>query len=335
MLSKITSLMIETVGACNLRCHMCPTINYENGSHIIADEAFSNILSFIKTNDVTFIDISGWGEPLLDRKLPDRISQIKAINSDIFIMFTSNGTLFDENNTDRILASGVDQINISFDSADKNNYEKIRVNSNYDQIVVNLNLLSNKLDRYKTKLTANCVVMRDNFDDMDIIADFFSKLNFDWVCFKPLNVITSKDNLRHVINKKRIYKRFLSIKDKYSNRIPVNGFDLTDNDLINDCLGKVAKGAIFINCEGDVSPCCHLGHHAPHIRKSLIFYRQKKDFFFSFGNLLVERLEDIINKEMYRNFIKCFTEQECLPEVCIGCNLYNKKYYSKIKSFPL
>lgn len=330
MTQGINTLIIETVGSCNLRCKICPTNDYTAGKSLMGDSIFEKIIDIIKRYDIKVVDMTGWGEPLLDPKLEKRIIEIKQTKKNIFIEFSTNGTLFTKKRIAQILKTGIDHICISFDAGSKETYEKIRINSNYEKLIENLKLLSSLRDEEKTKLSAVFVVIKENFPEMDNFVELFYKLGFDFVTFKPLDVLSNKENLKSIVEKKSIQKRFLNIKGKYRDKIIVREWDLSINEIENDCLAKAASGAIFINCRGDISPCCNLGHHVPNIRNISFFNYVKKDNFFSFGNILSESFEKIIGSEMYKNFINAFKDSH-LPEPCKGCRLVSKKVRRRIR----
>lgn len=158
----------------------------------------------------------------------------------------------------------------------------------------------------------------------------FDKLGFDFVTFKPLDVLSSKEDLNSIVKKKSIRKRFLNLKEKYRDKIIVCEWDLSTNEIENDCLARAASGAIFINCIWDVSPCCNLAHPVPNVRKMSLFNYIKKDNFFSFGNIFSESLERIIESEMYKNFINAYKDSH-LPAPCKGCRLVSEKLSRRMR----
>lgn len=244
--------------------------------------------------------------------------------------FTTNGTLFHKERVTSILDSGVDWISISFDGASKEVYERIRTGSSYEGVLENLRFLSSTRDKERTGLSAVCVVMRENLQEMDNLVELFYELGFDRVTFKPLDVVSKKEDLRSIVPKESVYQIFSNLKQKYEGRIAVNEWDLSANNIENDCLARVASGAIFINCLGDVCPCCNLGHHVPNLGTGSLFKRFKKDNFFSFGSIVSESFESIIDSRMYKDFITAF-KTSYLPEPCRGCRLISERLSKRVK----
>ena len=174
------------------------------------------------------------------------------------------------------------------------------------------------------------VVMKYNFHEMEDFVRLFYKLGFDSIIFKPVDVISSKNDLKLVIRKEKIYNKYLELQKMYGDKIEILEWDVSNNYPKDDCLARAASGTIFINCMGDVSPCCNLGHHVPRIiKKYRIFNSIIKDSFFSFGNLLLEDLNNILKSNRYKSFIRAF-KNSCLPEPCRGCRLVSKELSKNI-----
>jgi len=76
------------------------------------------------------------GEPLLHK---DIFSMIKyAKSQDIHVVLHTNATLLSREKIYQLLNSGVDVVSFSFDGYDKETYEKMRVNANFENTLTNL-----------------------------------------------------------------------------------------------------------------------------------------------------------------------------------------------------
>lgn len=327
---KIKKLILETIGSCNLECIMCPTIHYTDDKFLMKDEVFNKVLENIKYNEITYVDMTGWGEPFLDKSLEQRINKIKEIDSKIIVVVTTNATLFNQDRIDVIAKSGLDHINVSFDGGTKEVYESIRIHANYEDVVEKLKNLSNHPDR-KYGLSSTCVIMKNNFHDMENYVKLFEDLGFDLVTFKPLDVVSSKKDLSYIIDKEKIYNEYKRLKLLYQDRINIRQSNLSDNTLEGDCYANVAGGTVFINCNGDITPCCNLGHHVPSLREKLFYTKVKKDNFFRFGSIKDKTFKDIEKSPLYREFTEAFYKN-MLPTVCEGCTLVSDKIQKNLVS---
>ena len=301
---------------------MCPTIHYETGKLLMEDAIFDKIITFIEKNEVKVIDMTGWGEPLLDKSLPEKIKHIKRVSPKTQVVFSSNGTLFSDTMIEDILSSGVDRINISFDGATKETYGKVRLNSDFNVVTSMLRSLV-KINNNRIWLSSTFVVMKDNYNEMEKYIELFHDIGFDEILFKPLNVISTRENKKHVLEKNIINDTYIFLKKKYEGKIVLNAWDLLENKVENNCLANAANNTFFINCNGDVSPCCNLGHHVPSLRNNLLINYQNKDNFFSFGSIINNELQNILDGKLFKSFENAFLNRR-LPHVCKGCLLVSK-----------
>ena len=70
---------IETVNACNARCKMCTINDWERNYPTMKDDVFTKIADDLIENKRFLKRVSLYrdGEPLLDKKLPQRIKYLK------------------------------------------------------------------------------------------------------------------------------------------------------------------------------------------------------------------------------------------------------------------
>lgn len=131
---------IETVDGCNSKCIMC-TRSQESGKvfQYMDDETFAKIVEELKTYKdwIEMVILTGAGEPLLDRKLPERIHELKEIGMK-YVQFSTNASLLTEDWVYRLYKSGVDDIRCSIDGHSKETYEAVRVGLDYDVVKNNV-----------------------------------------------------------------------------------------------------------------------------------------------------------------------------------------------------
>ena len=140
-------VMIETSSICNARCSFCPNVTLKRKHMVMPDDIFSCILSRIETEKIPverFI-LHLNGEPFTDRKLCLRIKEIKKRFHDIPVWFTTNFALPDHQMIEDLLASGADQITISLNTVDKDEYHDITGGLDFDRTISNLDYLLSRL----------------------------------------------------------------------------------------------------------------------------------------------------------------------------------------------
>lgn len=140
-------VMIETSSICNAKCSFCPNVTLKRKHMVMPDDIFSCILSRIETEKIPverFI-LHLNGEPFTDRKLCLRVKEIKKRFQDIPVWFTTNFALPDHQMIDDLIASGANQITISLNTVDKDEYHDITGGLDFDRTISNLDYLLSRL----------------------------------------------------------------------------------------------------------------------------------------------------------------------------------------------
>ena len=131
-----TRLWIESTDMCNLRCIMCL-----NKSVPMEKKGFMELGLYKKIID----EVSGYahdiclshrGEPLMHPEIFEMIEYAK--KRGLYVRLHTNATLLTEEKSRKLLDTGLDLISFSFDGYDKETYEKIRVNANFDITLDNI-----------------------------------------------------------------------------------------------------------------------------------------------------------------------------------------------------
>ncbi len=132
-------LQIETSSACNARCVMCPIDDWTRAEQLMSDEVFGKIVDDLRPHVdwIEMITLQAAGEPLIDKKLEQRIAALKGIGVRK-VVISCNGSLLTAERAAALIASGIDEITFSFDGATKETYEAIRRRLSYDAVVSNI-----------------------------------------------------------------------------------------------------------------------------------------------------------------------------------------------------
>jgi len=127
---------IEPTSCCNLRCVMCPNPKLKPSQKgYMPLERFKKIVDAI-TPYVNSVSICHRGEPLLHKGLCEMIEY--ASSRGIKTGIATNGTLLNEELSQRLIKSGLSRISFSFDGYDKETYEKIRVGAKFEVVLNNI-----------------------------------------------------------------------------------------------------------------------------------------------------------------------------------------------------
>jgi MoaA/NifB/PqqE/SkfB family radical SAM enzyme len=163
-------VQIEPVGQCNLRCQMCP-IQFRQDGPPFGPLAFMDFDVFTRILDqygnISELHLQGLGEPMMHPRFFDMVAY--ASSRGISVSTNSNLTLLSTRRAERCVTSGLDLLHVSIDGATAETYERIRVRSDYDRVLRNLQLLVETRQRLGSdhpRLRLVMVLMRQNLHEL-------------------------------------------------------------------------------------------------------------------------------------------------------------------------
>ncbi len=177
-----THLLIETIRGCNSRCIMCPhflaEIELEVKNGRMSEENFEKIFNkFIPhVSKIKFVSLWGLGEPLLDKGLFEKIKYLKKHNFKN-VAIATNADLMNEEKQTGLLESGIDTVICSIDGIDKKTHESIRRNTNFENIVKNVQSCIQKrnLGKYKTRFLIRMIRQKSNYQQWPQYVKYWKK----------------------------------------------------------------------------------------------------------------------------------------------------------------
>lgn len=123
--------IVETTAKCNLYCPMCPRETHKQPKEDMTDAIFERLVRE-SGRSAEHMMLIGLGEPFLDPKIVDRIEFCE--KHSISTLLSTNGTLLDEPNADRLLRSPLKHVTLSFDGATKESYEFYRKGAKFERV---------------------------------------------------------------------------------------------------------------------------------------------------------------------------------------------------------
>ncbi len=130
-------LRLENTNICNANCLFCPHPRMTRPQGIMDFDLFRKIIDQAAELRIPIISIHGFGEPLLDKHFFDRISYARE-KTDSILSTNTNASFINEENIDRLLCEGLDEIYISFDAATAQTYARIRPGLNFAKVEGNI-----------------------------------------------------------------------------------------------------------------------------------------------------------------------------------------------------
>jgi MoaA/NifB/PqqE/SkfB family radical SAM enzyme len=183
-------ITIESTTFCNLKCVMCRhgVEGKVTDKRHFPEHLVRRLIPFLAT--ASRFQLHGLGEPLMSPafwKLLDRITKVHRGAPEI--SFNTNGTLLTEKNIARLLATKAREINISFDAATAETYEKIR-GGDFSQLLDNVTALvraRSLAGRADFRIIVNMTLMRANIEELPQFIRLAKQLGVDEVGFWRMN----------------------------------------------------------------------------------------------------------------------------------------------------
>jgi len=129
-------IWLEPTNYCNLLCPFCPQSSPSAVPRGYMDyELYQKIISEAK-GGVYDINLCHRGESLFHKRIIDMI--VLAREAGLKTRLHTNATIMNKDMSRELLRSGLDLISFSFDGFEKETYEKLRVNANYEKTLNNI-----------------------------------------------------------------------------------------------------------------------------------------------------------------------------------------------------
>ncbi|MFL5286651.1 MAG: radical SAM/SPASM domain-containing protein [Rhodopila sp.] len=125
-------LYLEVTNRCNLLCETCPrTFDELEPPADMSWELFTQIVDQVP--NIARVVLHGVGEPMLVKALPRMIRYLK--DRGTYVLFNTNGTLLNPKKFQQIIDTGLDELRVSLDAADRKSYLAIRGKDFFNRIV--------------------------------------------------------------------------------------------------------------------------------------------------------------------------------------------------------
>lgn len=129
-------LWVEPTSFCNLKCPMCTSKDLPEGKIGYMDWGLYKKIIDEAKDFVYDINLFMGGESLFHKNLPEMIAYAKT--NGIGTRLSTNATVLTKEKRDALLDAGLDFIIFSFDGYEREVYEKIRVNANFEKTLGNI-----------------------------------------------------------------------------------------------------------------------------------------------------------------------------------------------------
>jgi len=138
-------LLIEPVSSCNLKCPFCfqtdKSFTRKPFMGVMKFDLFKKIVDEADQIGVGAVTLASRGEPTMHKEFIDMLKYLSSKKNIYEIKINTNATFLNENICHSIFENDVTQIIISSDHYLKNEYERLRVGSNFEKVVENVDRL--------------------------------------------------------------------------------------------------------------------------------------------------------------------------------------------------
>ncbi|QDY99972.2 radical SAM protein [Nitratireductor mangrovi] len=172
-------IRVETTNGCNAKCVICPHSAMERQIINMRADLFKRIVEEIRQEGLDTIHLHNFGEPLLDKNLEERVALCREIGIRRVKIF-SNGSLLNERRARGLIEAGLDEIMISFDGANKEEFERIRYPLKYDVVIKNVMRLVDLRNEMKSpmRIGVGCATTSDKDETMHALEDYVDRFSF-------------------------------------------------------------------------------------------------------------------------------------------------------------
>ncbi|NDV26700.1 radical SAM/SPASM domain-containing protein [Desulfovibrio sp. JC010] len=183
---------IEPTNICNLRCVHCHHHLNENGKPsykrkqgIMDMDLYRSILDEIAPLGCS-VTLDTQGEPLLHPAILEMVRMAKSRG--MYTSLITNATKLNAEKAKSLIEMELDRIVFSFDAADKDVYESIRIRSDFNPTLRNILrfMQLNELHEHKTHVCMSMVHQERNWDHVEEYKEYFSKLPVDKIFINPM-----------------------------------------------------------------------------------------------------------------------------------------------------
>ncbi|MCL4841633.1 MAG: radical SAM protein [Bryobacteraceae bacterium] len=218
--------IVETTAKCNIYCVMCPRETHKQPKEDMEDAVYETLVREAGTT-AEHMMLIGLGEPLLDPKIHERIGLCH--DHAISTLISTNGTLLDEAAAEKLLATPLEHITLSFDGAKKETFEFYRKGAKFERVRDNFVRFCELKARRQSKM--QIVVQLVRMDGNAAEVEEFTRF---WRAVPGVDLIRIKEDETNLMR-------------------PDAGH--AGSEWKHPC-HYLWRGAMYVKHNGDVYPCC-------------------------------------------------------------------------------
>jgi len=180
---------------CNLKCISCDIHMADKPTNGLSLEDKKEIVQQIGDIEKDIPLVFTGGEPFERRDLLYPLAK-ECKKIDIYSTISTNGTLLNEEDIERLPRSGINDVVVSLDSHDPSIHDKIRgVEGIHSRAVKNIKRLVKAKERYDVEfhVMISTILGSHNLDKIPELVDLGKSLDIDDIIFQPIQPVFDRD----------------------------------------------------------------------------------------------------------------------------------------------
>ncbi len=144
---------IETTRLCNARCTFCAIDQWSKETTFMSDALFEKVATELGQYKhwVKMVNLNRTGEPLVDKKIIDRVARVCELGMKM-VSISTNASLLTPEKIRGLIEAGLHEMWISIDSVYQEVYEAQRIGLSYEQVMENIRTVFRLRDELKSSM---------------------------------------------------------------------------------------------------------------------------------------------------------------------------------------
>ena len=203
-------IRLSITDVCNFKCGYClPNGYFKPNNHpgFLNIYEIENLVNALSDLGVSKIRVTG-GEPTVRKDFFDVMKLIKSKDGIKKLVVTTNGYKLDQL-AEPLIDTGVDGINISIDTLDREKFKEITGHDRLPEILKGIKILQ---DKGFKNIKVNAVLLKDINDTKDEFDRWANFINQNKINFRYIELMQTGDNLKYFKKyhrSARVFKEYL------------------------------------------------------------------------------------------------------------------------------
>jgi len=281
------SVSAELTNNCNLKCLHCPSGsgNMQRERGFMDPELFKRVMKEL-TPYLYNVNLYFQGEPMMHPLFFSFIRSCNRVNS----VVSTNGHFLSEENSEKLVRSGLNKLIVSIDGTDQESYAAYRVNGSLKRVIEGLKNVTSAKKKINSSLRVEIQFLVSRFNEKQIPQiRQLAKMVRSSLTLKSMQIYDN-DKIESWLPTDKKFRRYKKKEGSY---------------VINNPMPDRCERLWFnpvITWDGKVVPCCF-----------------DKDAEYVMGNLNQDSFRDIWEGPKYRIFRKSILTGRQMIEMCRNC----------------